>query len=285
MCCASWWRRRSAGAPISKSALGGGKCRFGDRCSGDGEKPTQQERQALLGRSTVWFNRPGRAMLGTVAMTDSNHIPREKFVIGEGHYANWLPLTTRTTSDWFEIVPAPTPSGALWTLGIVIACLGFGMALFLKDKTSTAVVVGIVLFGVATAIGTVIAIAALFRGQQKRGDVLRVNQRTGEVHLPSHGLRFDPSCNVCVTVVTSPFYSETGGGGDSVSELQLVDLHESQTRRFVLARSDSRQGLEPIVLELHKHTKLQIREISHEGVFRPQVVEKTYDPAKKHRSA
>lgn len=234
---------------------------------------------------SAWPSDARDSKQATVAMADSNHIPREKFVIGEGHYANWLPLTTRTTSDWFEIVPAPTPCGALWTLGVVITSLGFGMAVLLKGKTSIGVVAGIALFGVVTAVGTALAIAALFRGQQKRGDVLRLNQRTGEVQLPTYGLRFDSSCNSCVTVVTSPFYSETGSGGDSVSELQLVVRHESQMKRFVLARSDSRQGLEWIVSELHKHTKLQIREIAHEGVFRPQVVEKTYDPAKKHRSA
>lgn len=209
-------------------------------------------------------------------MSEQNTIPREKFVIGEGHYTNWPLLEARATAEAFEIAPVPTPTISLTALGLTILLIGFGMAWFLKEKTSAAMVSFIAVFGVLTAIGTVFAIAANFRSRQKRGCAFRLNQAIGEVALPDRGEVFSADCRFSFVLIESPFYSPSGSSGDTVAELQLVVEKNGVTRRFALAQADSRLTLNPLVDEVRKQVCFPVHEVLHQGLFKSKIIEKDY---------
>ena len=84
------------------------------------------------------------------------------------------------------------------------------------------------------------------------------------------------NCRFSFELIESPFYSSSASSGDTVAELQLVVEKDGQTKRFAIAKADSRLTLKPLVDEIHKKVRFPIHEILHQGVFRTKIVEKAY---------
>lgn len=208
---------------------------------------------------------------------DTEQIPPEKFVLGEGPYSNWLSLKPQASAEAFEIVPAPMPVAALAAVSLLILGLPSLIAFFLKDVYSNIFIIGIVLSGIITAIATVILIAAQYESRQKRGPTFHFDRKTGIVSLPDRNKSFPTNLHFSFEVLESPFYSPGNSDRENVAELRLVTKDNDIIERFVLATCDTSRRLDTIVSQIHKHVPFPIYIIKHEGFTKRRVVETRYD--------